>query len=273
MNDQVVLRALADGVLTLTFNRPDRLNAWNQELEDRYFDLLLEADDDPAVRAIVVTGAGRAFCAGADMDDLRSAPDADGSTFADRRPRHLPLTIRKPMIAAVRGAAVGLGLVEALYCDIRFASPDALFMTAFARRGLIAEYGSAWLLPRLVGAGNAADLLLSSRKVMGAEAQAMGLVNRVSAPDGLLDEATAYARMLARESSPYSMAHIKRQLAEAPDGTLAEAIAESTELMMQSFHGPDLAEGVAAFAERRAPGFAPLPPREPDFALTEGRPL
>src|SRR5664279_3457588 len=119
--ESLILTERRGGVLVVRFNRPDRLNAWTNALEDEYFDVLESADVDPEVRAIVVTGAGRGFCAGADMGDLAAASDATDEQISRPRPRHLPLTIRKPMIAAVNGAAAGLGFVEAMYCDIRFA--------------------------------------------------------------------------------------------------------------------------------------------------------
>jgi enoyl-CoA hydratase/carnithine racemase len=184
-------------VLVLTLNRPERLNASTDALEDRYFARLDAAEDDPAVRAIVVTGAGRGFCAGADMSDLERAATNGGAEAQLRsrpRPRFFPRTVRKPMIAAINGAAVGLGLVEALYCDLRFATPDAKLSTTFARPGLIAEYGISWLLPRLVGYSTALDLLLSGRVIAGKEAQRLGLVDRVSEPERLLDDGSPTRR-------------------------------------------------------------------------------
>jgi enoyl-CoA hydratase/carnithine racemase len=141
----------------------------------------------PEVRAIVLTGAGRGFCAGADMDILSGSEDS--AIEARSRPRNLPMTLRKPLIGAINGAAAGLGLVEALYCDYRFCVPGAKLTTAFVRRGLIAEYGSAWLLPRLVGTSRALDLLMSGRVVLGPEAQAIGLVDQLVEPEALVDEA------------------------------------------------------------------------------------
>jgi enoyl-CoA hydratase/carnithine racemase len=257
-----VLAERRGAVLLLTLNRPDRLNAWNNELEDRYFALLDEAEADPEVRAIVVTGAGRGFCAGADMDDLQQAGNGEELSVVQRpRPRAFPLTVRKPLIAAINGAAAGLGLVEALYCDIRFATPTAKFTTAFVLRGLIAEYGMSWILPRLVGQANALDLLLSGRVVQGEEALAMGLVNRIVAADRLVDEAVAYAEGLAATSSPRSMAAIKDQVHRHMDTTLEQAIVESDALMLQSFTWPDVQEGVASYLEQRPPAFPPLPAR------------
>ncbi|MET7928708.1 enoyl-CoA hydratase-related protein [Streptomyces sp. NPDC005349] len=252
-------------VLVLTLNRPDRLNAWTDELEARYFGLLDEAEADPGVRAIVLTGAGRGFCAGADMDDLQQAGAAaelmDGPVPKRERPRWFPLTLRKPLIAAVNGAAAGLGLVEALYCDIRLSTPDAKFTTAFARRGLIAEYGIAWLLPRLIGQSRAMDLLLSGRVVRGTEAYEMGLVNKVVEADQLLDTAVEYATELATWSSPASMGIMKRQVLQALDTDFVTAAAAADALMPEAFRRPDATEGVASYLEGRAPAFSPLDPK------------
>jgi len=258
----IVLVDRRDAVLVLTFNRPERLNAWNRDLEARYFELLDEAEADAGVRAIVVTGAGRGFCSGADMDDLQRVAGGDRvAPSAPTHPRSFPMTVRKPMIAAINGAAAGLGLVEALYCDIRFAIPDAKLTTAFARRGLIAEYGIAWILPRLIGPSRALDLLLSGRVIRAQDAHAIGLVDRIVEPEALLDAAVAFADDLARHSSPTSMSIIKAQVQRAMDLDFATAFAESEELMLEAFRQPDLAEGVASYLEGRAPAFAPLGPR------------
>lgn len=267
MTDQLtatepVLYEHRGAVALLTLNRPERLNAWSNDLEDRYFELLDRIEDDPDVRAVVVTGAGRGFCAGADMQDLDLAGTPDLKVALARpRPRSFPMTVRKPMIAALNGAAAGLGLVEALYCDIRFATPTAKLTTAFAQRGLIAEYGISWILPRLVGQANALDLLLSGRVVQGEEAVTMGLVNRLVTPEALVEEAVAYAQSLADASSPLSMATIKQQVQRHMDSTLAEAVADSDALMRESFEWPDVREGVSSYLERRPPAFAPLPAR------------
>ena len=247
-------------VRVLTFNRPERLNAWTDALEARYFDLLLEADADPEIRAIVITGAGRGFCAGADMDDLSAlGPGQSVEHVAKRpRPRWLPLGIRKPMIAAINGPAAGIGLVEALYCDVRFCVPDAKITTAFARRGLVAEYGMAWILPRLVGHGRAMDLMLSARVIRGEEAAAIGLVERLAEPDHVLAEAVAYASELAEHCSPWSMATIKAQVASDHERALADALADAHELAVASVTRPDVVEGAASYVDRRLPAFAPL---------------
>lgn len=248
-------------VMLLTLNRPERLNAWSEELEALYFDHLDAAEADPEVRAIVLTGAGRGFCSGADFDDLQGDANFDLSAFDRPRPRDLPLRLRKPLIAAINGAAAGLGLVEALYCDIRFCVPDAKLITAFVRRGLIAEYGSAWLLSRLVGSSRALDLLLSSRTVRGEEALRIGLVDHLSEPGSVVDDALAYATDLARNCSPTCMAVIKDQVRDSLDQTLEQAQAEAEVLIRESFGWPDVKEGVQSYLERRPPEFPPLPAR------------
>ncbi len=247
-------------VLTLRLNRPYRLNAWTQEMEDRYFGLLEEAEADAAVRAIVLTGTGRGFCAGADMDDLGRLAAQTGRYEDGSRPKTFPLTVRKPLIGAINGACAGLGFVQALYCDVRFVSSEAKLTTAFARRGLVAEHGISWLLPRLVGPARALDLLLSARVIRGDEAVALGLAARAVEPDQVLETAQAYAADLAAHCSPRSMAAMKRQVLRHMETDLPTALRESDGLMTASFAWPDLQEGVASFLERRLPAFPPLDP-------------
>ncbi|GGK62721.1 enoyl-CoA hydratase [Sphaerisporangium melleum] len=256
---ELVLSSLDDGVLTLTFNRPDRLNAWTDAMGRRYFDLLEEAERDPAVRVIVVTGAGKGFCAGADFQTLTALQDGSYDVEPDKRPPTHPTTIRKPIIAAVNGACAGLGMVHALVCDLVFTAAEAKWTTAFARRGLIAEYGLAWLLPRLIGQARTMDVLLSGRTFSGAEAGELGLAGRVVPGERLMAETLAYARELAAHSSPASMAVIKRQVWGDWGRSLAEAETEAVRLMMEAFARPDFQEGVASFLEHRAPSFPPLP--------------
>jgi len=263
--DDVVLRDLTDGILTLTLNRPDRLNAWTREMGERYFDLLEAAAADKDVRVIVVTGSGRGFCAGADMDLLQSIGGGAAVVGEERRrfPAHT-LAIPKPVIAAINGPAAGVGLVLAMMCDIRFAAAGAKLTTSFARRGLIAEYGLAWLLPRTIGPGAALDLLLSGRVLLAEEALGLGLVNRVTAPEDLLEEVTAYARDLAVNCSPRSLAVIKRQVYRHSDVDFAAAHAEAVRLMEESLQTADFKEGVASYVERREPRFEPLAGRVED---------
>jgi len=257
----VVLFEVRGRVAVLTLNRPDRLNAWIPELQTLYFDLLDECAAREDVRAIVLTGAGRGFCAGADMQGLEQLAEGDGEQPAaahDPRPVTYALGIPKPVIAAVNGACAGLGLVHALMCDLRFAARSAKFTTAFARRGLVAEHGISWMLPRLVGPARALDLLLSGRIVLGDEAAELGLVNRAVDDEHALDEALAYARMLATECSPASMAQMKAQVYADYERPLAESLGNANRLMAESFSGPDFGEGVRSFLKRRPPEFAPL---------------
>lgn len=257
-SEQPLVRSERRGpVLVLTLNRPDRLNAWNNDLEDEYFALLDEAERDGDVRAIVLTGAGRGFCAGADMANLQRI-DKAAERSERPRSRSYPRTIDKPLIAAINGAAAGLGLVEALYCDLRFTTPEAKLTTSFAPRGLIAEYGLSWILPRLVGLSRSMDLLLSGRVVLGEEALRMGLVDRVVPADELLDAAVAYATDLAECCSPASMAIMKRQVLRHAETDFAQAVAECDQLMLESFERPDVKEGVSSYLDRRAPAFPPL---------------
>jgi enoyl-CoA hydratase/carnithine racemase len=252
--DDVVLSDKQEGILKLTLNRPDRLNAWMPELETRYFAELEAADADPEVRVIVVTGAGRGFCAGADMEALQQV--GKGASFrGSGKPQTFPLTIAKPIIAAINGACAGLGLVHALLCDIRFAAAGAKFTTAFVRRGLVAEHSISWTLPRLVGQANALDLLLSGGVFLAEEAAAMGLVNRVVEPAALLETTIAYARDLVVNCSPTSMATIKRQVYHHYELDLAAAMVDTNRLMAASLKESDFKEGVASFVERRPPRF------------------
>jgi enoyl-CoA hydratase/carnithine racemase len=257
----VVEKQVDGGVAILTLNRPERLNAWTPEMERTYFSLLEELAGAEEVRVIVVTGAGRGFCAGADMQDLEtlgSGTVPDSHDVGERRPQSFPLTIPKPIIAAINGPCAGIGLVQALMTDIRFAAAGAKLTTAFARRGLVAEHGISWVLPRLVGPARALDLLLSGRVVLAEEAAQLGLVNRVFEPERLLQETLAYARDLAVNCSPASMATMKGQVYRDLERGLDDALAGADELMLRSFQAPDFVEGVSSFVERREPRFPAL---------------
>ncbi|GII55250.1 enoyl-CoA hydratase [Planotetraspora thailandica] len=254
----VVLSEDDGGVRILTFNRPERLNALTDEMGRRYFDLLEEAERDPAVRVVVVTGAGKGFCAGADFEALAAIQAGEHTREPDPRPATFPLTLRKPVIAAVNGACAGLGIVQALVCDLVFTADDAKWTTAFVRRGLIAEYALAWILPKLAGQARAMDLLLSGRVFTGSEAHQMGLACRAVPGERLREETLAYARELATWCSPASMAVIKRQLWSDWSVPLDQARDTADQLMRESFKRPDFVEGVASFVERRPPAFPPL---------------
>ncbi len=261
MQSEVVQMQVTDGVALLTLNRPDRLNAWTGDMEHAYFAMLEQCAADDEVRVIVVTGAGRGFCAGADMQQLQAIGDGgvdQASDTRERRPQTFPLSIPKPILAAINGACAGIGLVQALMCDMRFAADGAKLTTAFARRGLVAEHGIAWMLPRLIGPARALDLLLSGRVVLAEEAHALGLVNRVLAPERLLEATLDYAHELVVNCSPACMATMKRQVYADLDRDLPDALAEANRLMLESFAAPDFVEGVTSFIERRDPRFAAL---------------
>ena len=255
----VVLQELtAAGVLVLTLNRPDRHNAWTLEMELLYNEVFDRVERDAGVRAVVLTGAGRSFCPGMDMSVLDAASSGARPFSTTPLPaRTRPFTCPKPVVAAVNGACAGIGFNQSLMCDVRFAVPGARFSAAFSRRGLMAEDGVSWLLPRVVGAGHAADLLLSARVVDGAEALAMGLVNRVVPAAELLPAAVAYATDLATSCSPWALAAIKSQLAADPAG-FAAAHAASLRLLAEAKRRPDYREGVRSFLERRPPEFPGL---------------
>lgn len=254
-----VLACEEHGVLTITLNRPDKGNAWNGPMARGYFNLLDRAARLPAVRAIVVTGAGTAFCVGGDGSKLGDVAKSGSIAIAAEQPYYFPLQIGKPIIAAINGACFGIGMQQALVSDIRFASEDAKFSTAYARRGLAAEMGMSWLLSRLVGTGHAADLLLSARLVRAAEAERMGLVNRVVPAGDLLPEAKAYARQLADHCSPQSMRAIKQQCLEDLCRNFLPAFANSENLLEAMVKQEDFKEGMASWTEGRAPQFAGLP--------------
>ncbi|MDA3038245.1 MAG: enoyl-CoA hydratase-related protein [Actinomycetota bacterium] len=247
---------VADAVATIAFNRPANMNGMIGNMEVEYFRRLLDADADPAVRVIVLTGNGRAFCPGADLAGTQAEgdeplPNASISTTT-------PLHIRKPMIAAINGACAGVGLAYALQCDLRIAASGVKFTTAFARRGLIGEYGMPWLLNQIAGRAVALDLLLSGRVFLADEALRLGLVNQVVDGDDLATTVREYALDLASNVSPASMATIKRQVAEQAGLSGDAAVAHSDELMRQSLLGPDVREGIDSFLQRRQVEFPAL---------------
>ena len=269
-----ILYDVADRVATVTLNRPDKLNAWTGKMEAEVQEAMLGADRDAGVRVIVLTGAGRGFCAGADIGNLDSlsksgdpsdtikqlrgnfaGPKIDGARPDFQKTYSYFPALSKPVIGAINGAAAGLGFVISLYCDIRFASDKAKFSTAFARRGLIAEYGMSWMLPRLVGLSNALDLLFSARLIDAHEALRMGLVSAVIPQEQFAGEVRKYALMLANEVSPRSLRVMKRQVYGALFQDLAGAIDTANEELVQSLGCQDFKEGVAHFLEKRAPAF------------------
>lgn len=271
---QEILTDLEDGILTITLNRADRLNAWTSVMEQETRDVITRAGDDDAVRCILVTGAGRGFCAGADMSGLQQIGDDGGEAapaavtetaqtttdVADLKalyPGRFGYMYRcpKPIIAAINGPCAGIGLIFTLYADLRFANQEAKFTTAFAQRGLIAEHGIAWLLPRLVGEAHALDLLFTARVFKGAEAERVGLVNRALPANELVPHAMETAKHLATQVSPRSLAIMKRQIRESYFQSFALSLDIANHEMEQSFTSFDFKEGVDSFVAKRAPAF------------------
>jgi len=268
------LYQVTNHVATITLNRPDKLNAWTPTMDSEVRSHMAEAERDDEVRVIVLTGAGRGFCAGADISLLSSVASQGIQSDQDAAARLggsspqklgiLPdfqkkysyfLGIEKPILAAINGHAVGLGLVIALYCDLRLGSDAARFSTTFAQRGLIAEYGMAWTLPRIVGVPNALDLLYSARTIDAPEALRVGLVNQVFPQESFIDKVNEYAADLASRVSPRSLRVIKRQVYRAMFQTLGESFDLALTEMIASLKSEDFKEGVAHFLEKRAPRF------------------
>lgn len=257
--DTVLRELRADGVLLLTLNRPGRHNAWGYDMEERYFALLDDAAADPDVRVVVLTGAGGTFCPGMDMRNLTRGSTGDPTYRPPaRRPQTYARGLPKPMVAAVDGACAGIGFVQALMSDLRFTTARAKWTPAFTRRGLASEDAMTWLLPRLVGAGHAADLLLSCRVVRGDEAVRLGLANRCVEPEELLPAALAWASDVARNCAPWALAQVKRQLALDATSSLEQSRVRSNEILRVARARSDYREGVASFTQRRAPRFEGL---------------
>jgi enoyl-CoA hydratase/carnithine racemase len=267
---KVVRYEVDDRVATITLDRPERLNAWTGRMHAEYRRAVAAAEADGDVRALVVTGAGPGFCAGADATALDKHAEAGRYDDGVREPLATPghgvraefdhafafhYGLRLPVIAAVNGPAAGVGLVLACYADLRFAAAGAKLTTAHGRLGLPAEYGLSWVLPRLVGVGHAADLLLSSRVVLTEEAAAMGLVNRVLPAGDVLPAALDYARELAHHVSPASAVASKRQLYADLHGDVGTSVADAERRLAEAVTGPDYAEGVRALQEKRPPEF------------------
>ena len=273
-----ILYEVTDPIATIKLNRPKQLNAWTDKMAAEVKHAMARAEEDEQVVVIVLTGEGRGFCAGADLKGLknlsegqglaqgpgRGGPDGDAlkanpgnaEMAASFRGHYSYLmSIRKPVIAAINGPCAGMAMPISLCCDLRFASDKALFTTAFAQRGLIAEWGISWTLSRLVGPAHAMDLILSARRVDAAEAERIGLVNKVYPHDELMPAVYAYAREMAARCSPSSMAVMKRQIYQDMTESLGHANDDSLQLMRESFDRPDFSEGVRSFLEKRAPRF------------------
>lgn len=271
-----------DPVATITLDRPEAMNAWTPLMGLEVRHAVHQAARDPAVVGIVITGGGRAFCAGADMDNLQSISEGGGFDAGAEAAERLAvpedpevpadlhgtytylLACPKPVIAAINGAVAGMAVPIALCADLRFMASDAVLLTAFAQRGLIAEWGLSWLLPRLVGPAVALDLLFSSRKVTGEECARLGLVNDHLPGEELLGHCRRYLEDIAARCSPTSLAIMKRQVYGQLHGggapTLGPAEIEAQALMVESFGRPDFPEGVQSFLQKRPPSFRRLDP-------------
>ncbi len=257
-----------DKVAVITLNRPDRLNAWTRRMAEEIQDAAMTAAEDDNVHVIVLTGAGRGFSAGADMAVLQNMSNGGDDAKKDR-PKPTPENVRidfrqqysyfpaipKPIIAAINGPCAGISLVLTLFCDMRIAAAGAKFTSAFVKRGLITEYGGAWLLPRIAGMANAMDIWLTGRVFTGVEAKELGLVNRVLPDEGFLESAMEIAHEMANNNSPRSMRVIKNQVWESLFQDLSGALNLSEVEMKASISSEDFKEGVAHFMEKRAPKF------------------
>ena len=269
-----IIYEVADPVATITLNRPESLNAFTQRMGAEVRHAVHRAEADPAAVAIVITGAGRGFCAGADMNMLTSLTDGarlDSGGGGPGEPLEVPadptrpadfdgeytylLACDKPVIAAINGACAGMAVPIALACDLRFMAEEAVILTAFAQRGLVAEWGLSWLLPRLVGPAVALDLLFSSRRVSAGEAVTLGLVNAAVPAADLLAHTRSYVEDLAARCSPTSLRIMKRQVYAQLHAGLGPAEKEAQRLMVESFGRPDFKEGVQSFLQKRQPSF------------------
>ena len=248
---ETVLYEASGGVATVTLNRPDRMNAWTAQLGVELGDAMATADEDDDVRAVVVTGAGRAFCAGADL----SGGGFGGGAAPELR-ECWPYQMRKPVIAAINGHAIGVGITYPLTCDVRIIAEDAKVQFAFVRRGAIPELSSHAILPRVVGFSVAADLLLSGRQFSGAEAAAIGLASRALPAAEVLPAALEIARDIAANTAPVSVAIAKRLLWEGMDKSVAEVGALENRLFPKVTSLADAREGIAAFIEKRTPSWS-----------------
>ncbi len=267
-----LLYGVANGVATITFNRPDKLNALTPEILSALFRRVAEAGADPQVKVIVLTGAGRGFCAGLDLSIIGSGAGGRVETDPGIAPHwgddigpamqrfysggwNALITCRKPTIAAVNGPAFGWGFILALHCDIRFAARSALFNATFARIGVPGEKGSAWLLSRLVGTARAADLLYTARRFDGAEAERLGIVNAVFEDEALMPHVANYAASIAAYSAPRALAAMKAQIWTAIDDDYTTGFAAADHEQELATHTEDFREAFASYREKRPPVF------------------
>jgi enoyl-CoA hydratase/carnithine racemase len=255
----------SERIATISYNRPEKLNAWTPRMFEELRYAIDDAENDLDIGAIIITGAGRAYCSGADIGGLnRLSQEAEQSgqssstneVEADAMGRFaFMLALKKPIIGAINGPAVGMGFANALYCDIRIASERARMGLIFPRRGLAIEFGSSWLLPRIVGLANAVDLALTGRLIDAQEALRMGLVSRVVSDNELMPAARALAADLATQCSPLGISYVKRFVYQHLYTDFATALREEAESAGVMLRSKDFKEGVSAFIEKRAPKF------------------
>ncbi|HVN26929.1 MAG TPA: enoyl-CoA hydratase-related protein [Candidatus Binataceae bacterium] len=271
MNFSDILYDKSDRIATVTFNRPEKMNAWTTKMGLEMRTAMLDADRDDNVGAIIVTGAGRAYCAGADMGGLSeisqgrataggatAAPQEDlpeGARADYRTPYSWMMALKKPVIGAINGACVGMGFTICLYQDIRIASDKARMGLIFTQRGLAIEHGSSWMLPRIIGATRAMEMAVTGRLVDAQEAHAIGLVNRVVPQDKLMETAREVAGHIAKNCSPLGVSHAKRLIWEHLFTDLATAVRDDDASMQAMTRSEDFKEGVKAFIEKRPPQF------------------
>jgi enoyl-CoA hydratase/carnithine racemase len=273
MNYSQVKYHVEDRVATVTLDRPERLNAWTDVMGEEVHHCMKRAAEDDGVRVIILTGAGRGFCAGADMKNLQrlQSGGSAGSSSAAKEEIDLRISkdvpkcfgdrftfcasVPKPVIAAINGPVAGIGLVVAMFCDFRFVSDAAKILTVFVKRGLVGEFGITWMLSRTIGVGNAAELLYSGRIVEADEALRLGLASKIFPQENFLDHVRDYAKNMAKISSPRSMRIMKTQIFNDLFISLEDSIRISKEEMVKSFDSEDFNEGVRHFLEKREPQF------------------
>ena len=255
-----VLFAVADGVATITLNRPDKLNVFNEAMQGALMLAFDRIEADGAIRAVLLTGAGRGFCAGQDLSDRvmseGDAPPDLGATL-DRLHNRLVRRIcnlERPVVCAVNGVAAGAGANVALSCDLVLAARSAKFIQAFCRLGLVPDSGGTWFLPRLVGSARATGLAMLGDPLSAEQAEAWGLIWRVVDDERLMDEATALARHLAVQPTR-GLALIKRALRASSANTLDQQLDLERDLQREAGRTEDYAEGVRAFFDKRPPAF------------------
>ena len=258
-----------DRVATVTMNRPEKMNAWTPKMGAEMRTAMMDAESDPMIGAIIVTGAGRAYCAGADMGGLSNIAQGNESARTaevedewlsqqrlDYRNRYSwPLALSTPVIGAINGACVGLGFTTCLYQDIRIASENARMGLIFTQRGLAIEHGSSWMLPRIIGLARATELAITGRLVDANEALEIGLVNRVVPQDNLMATAREIASGIATKCSPLGVAQAKKMIYQHLFTDLATAVRDDDTSMEMMTRSEDFKEGVKAFVEKRAPRF------------------